>query len=870
MKRFHCGAAAFLLLLFLTALAAFGAHTHVFVLETKVEPTCTAQGATVYACACGERKTEVTEPLGHDYELDWTVDREPTCHEPGLKTRHCTRCDAVTDLLSIKTTNHSFTITTVEPTCTSSGCRHLVCDICGDEMDDTFTPALGHEPDLWVVEKEATCETEGLRSRSCKRCGVKLETVPIAKSGHAFRDSTVEPTCTEQGYVLHTCLLCGTEKKDHFVKANGHQFPEEGLTIQEATCTQKGEQMVSCFVCGAQETRVVPALGHDYSVVPTVDRAPSCTAKGEQSYHCLRCGARREVTALDRVAHTPKKEDIAPTCTKAGTSGQTICAVCGKTIEEGKMVPALGHDYVQTAVYTEATCTTKGSAMVTCTRCGNAKTQSEPALGHSFDLQWVVDQPATCTSKGEQSHHCTRCGKRADVTPIDRLPHQKVYDVVVAPTCTEPGKSSGAHCGMCGKELEKAGVIPATGHDFETTAVEVQPTCTIAGAGLGRCKACGKEQTITLPALGHDFQAEWTVDKKPTCTAQGEQSHHCSRCGKRQDVTTLARVPHTVVTDKAKKATCTRDGKTEGSHCSVCGKVLQAQTTVKAPGHKLKTVRTPATIQANGKLVKTCKRCGKTVQKEKIYRVKTCALLQTRFAFDGKQKTPGVIVKDVKGNLLKAKRDYKLTLEKGRKRIGIYTATLTFRKNYTGEKTLRFQIVPRCPVGLDAAQSATSITLSWQKVNGADSYAVYELVGKKRQKLCETEQLFVRLKNRASGQRYTFTVAALKKTKDGVLRSDDSAPKLTATKPAPLVLSAAKSGQSAVLQWNNAGDCDYEIYYAPKKNGRFLCIGTTNKTSFTTGLYPRGSRACFKVKAVVRSDTGVLSTQISEIRQLWF
>ena len=195
--------------------------------------------------------------------------------------------------------------------------------------------------------------------------------------------------------------------------------------------------------------------------------------------------------------------------------------------------------------------------------------------------------------------------------------------------------------------------------------------------------------------------------------------------------------------------------------------------------------------------------------------------------------------------------------------------TLTFRRNYEGEKTLRFQIVPRKPTGLDAAQTATSITLSWEKVSGVTGYAVYELTGKQRQKLCETENLFVRLKNRASGQKYTFVVVALAKTKDGVLRSDDSARKLTATKPAPLSLSAQKSGQRAVLSWNNAGDCDYEIYYAPKKNGRLVCIGTTTGTSFTTGVYPRG-RACFKVKAVVRSDTGVLSTQSSDIRQLWF
>lgn len=858
-----------LLLLLAAAVAAKGGHSHVFVLETETTPTCLAQGAKVYRCTCGETKTETIDALGHDFSTAWTVDREPTCDTPGLKTRHCARCDAVTDLLTIKTTNHTFTVTNVAPTCTQAGFRHLVCTICGREMSDTYVDPLGHDPGLWVVDREAACETDGLRSRSCSRCGLKLETVPIKQTGHTFRDTTVAPTCTDQGYVLHTCRSCGAETRDHFVKANGHSFSETGTVVKEPNCSEKGEQMLLCAVCGQTQSKAIAALGHQYSATPTVDRKPSCTAKGEQSYHCLRCDARREVTALDRTDHTPQNADLAPTCTKGGTRGRIACLVCGKVTEAGTATAALGHDYVQTTVQSEPTCTATGSATMLCTRCGAEKKQSTPALGHLFDTAWVIDKPATCTAQGEQSHYCSRCGRRTDVTPIPRGNHQTVYDVVVAPTCTEPGKSSGAHCGVCGKVLEKAGTIPATGHSLKAEEIYSEPTCTAAGRALGQCTVCGAQQEMTLPAVGHAFQTDWTIDKKPTCTAQGEQSHHCARCDKRKDVTKLDRTAHTVVTDKAKKATCTRDGKTEGSHCSVCGKVLQAQTVQKAPGHKPKAARTPATAKANGKIVKTCKRCGKVVSKEKIYKIKTCSLSKTRFAFDGKRKTPDVTVKDAAGRLLKEKQDYTLTYAKGRKQLGTYTVTVTFRRNYAGEKALRFRIVPRKPVGLDAAQTADGITLSWQKVNGATHYAVYELIGTQRKKLCETEQLYVRLKNRASGQPYRFAVRALCKMSEGTLQSDFSAEKLTATKPAPVSLSVTRSGQRAVLRWNDAGKCEYEIWYAPKKNGRFLCIGTTNGTTFTTGQYPRGTRACFKVKACVRSATGTLSTRNSDIRQIW-
>ncbi len=870
MKRALTGALLFFLLLLpLAAAAADDGHTHSFSLVTETPATCTAQGARVWRCDCGTVKTEVLDALGHDYATTWTVDREPTCYTEGLKTRHCTRCDAVTDLLTIKTTNHSFTYTQVEPTCTSSGYRHRVCDICGDTMDDQYVSPLGHEAGLWVVEQAATCETAGLRSRSCTRCGVKMETLPIEKTGHTFADTVVPPTCTEQGYTLHTCRSCGAQKQDKFVKANGHSFPETGQQTKAPTCTEKGEMQLVCTVCGSTEQKTVPALGHDYSTTPTVDRAPSCTAKGEQSYHCLRCDARKNVISLDRVAHTPQKDDVSPTCTKSGTRGRVICAVCGKVIEAGTTAPALGHDYVQTAVISEATCTSNGSATVTCSRCGNAKNQTTPSLGHQFDPTWVVDKAPTCTAQGEQSHYCTRCGKRSDITPIPRTDHQKVYDVVTPPTCTEPGKSSGAHCAYCGKELEKAGTIPATGHSFVPQEIYLEPSCTTAGRALGRCSVCGVQQEITLPALGHAFETKWTVDKTPTCTAQGEQSHHCTRCGKRQNVTALPRTGHTVAVDKAKSATCLKDGKTAGSHCSVCGKVLQKQEPVKALGHKVKATRTPATLKKNGRIVQTCKRCGKTIKKETISRIQSVKLEKARYTFDGKRKTPAVIVKDKAGNTLKAKRDYTVAYEKGRKKIGVYTVTVTFRRNYAGEKTLRLQIVPRKPTGLDAAQSTTAVTLSWQKVSGATGYAVYEKIGKKSQKLGTTTGLYYRIKDRAAGHKYTFYVVALAKSGKTTLRSDPSSDKLTATKPLPVSLSVSRSGQTAVLRWNNAGDCDYEIYYAPKKNGRQICIGTTDKTAFTTGAYPRGSRACFKVKACVRSDTGLLSSQSSDIRQLW-
>ena len=44
---------------------------------------------------------EAVSALGHDFADEWTVDIEPTTTAPGVKSRHCSRCDEVTDVIEI-------------------------------------------------------------------------------------------------------------------------------------------------------------------------------------------------------------------------------------------------------------------------------------------------------------------------------------------------------------------------------------------------------------------------------------------------------------------------------------------------------------------------------------------------------------------------------------------------------------------------------------------------------------------------------------------------------------------------------------------------------------------------------------------------
>lgn len=63
-----------------------------------VAAKCTDNGIQTRVCtACGHNEQRESKPLGHEFAADWTVDREATTEEDGVMSRHCNRCEAVTD-----------------------------------------------------------------------------------------------------------------------------------------------------------------------------------------------------------------------------------------------------------------------------------------------------------------------------------------------------------------------------------------------------------------------------------------------------------------------------------------------------------------------------------------------------------------------------------------------------------------------------------------------------------------------------------------------------------------------------------------------------------------------------------------------------
>ena len=74
--------------------------------------------------------------------------------------------------------------------------------------------------------------------------------------------------------------------------------------------------------------------------------------------------------------------------------------------------------------------------------------------------------------------------------------------------------------------------------------------------------------------------------------------------------------------------------------------------------------------------------------------------------YNGKVRTPKVIVKDRTGKTLVKNTDYTVSYAKGRKYVGKYAVKITFKGKYSGTKTLYFTIKPK-------ATSISSLTANY-------------------------------------------------------------------------------------------------------------------------------------------------------------
>ena len=90
-------------------------------------------------------------------------------------------------------------------------------------------------------------------------------------------------------------------------------------------------------------------------------------------------------------------------------------------------------------------------------------------------------------------------------------------------------------------------------HVWNDGEVKKEATCTEEGSKLYTCIVCGDTKTEVIPAAGHNYSTEWTIDKEATTTEEGSKSHHCTVCGDKADITVIPKLENTQPGDNDNK-----------------------------------------------------------------------------------------------------------------------------------------------------------------------------------------------------------------------------------------------------------------------------------------------------------------------------
>ena len=211
--------------------------------------------------------------------------------------------------------------------------------------------AKGHQLTA-VAEVPATCETAGVKAHwVCSVCGklfsdvegkteTTLEKLTIPATGHAYGEPVWK---WNDDFTASATFTCGNDAS-HVETVNAAVTNE---VTTAATCETTGVRTYTAKVTFEDKeytdtkTEVIPATSHDTELVGAKDA----------------------------------------TCTEDGYTGDEVCKVCGVTVKQGEVIPALGHDYKDGK----------------CSRCGAEEptTPVEPGKPQQPEKPTTPDTPAT-------------------------------------------------------------------------------------------------------------------------------------------------------------------------------------------------------------------------------------------------------------------------------------------------------------------------------------------------------------------------------------------------------------------------------------------------------------------------------------------
>ncbi len=126
------------------------------------------------------------------------------------------------------------------------------------------------------------------------------------------------------------------------------------------------------------------------------------------------------------------------------------------------------------------------------------------------------------------------------------------------------------------------------------------------------------------------------------------------------------------------------------------------------------TVTKKASLTTNGVKTYTCKSC-KATKTEAIPKASNIKLSKTAYTYNGKVQKPSVTVKDSKGKALKNGTDYTVSYSSGCKNVGRYTVKVTLKGNYSGSKSMTYNINPKGTGVSKVTAAKKGFKVTWKK-----------------------------------------------------------------------------------------------------------------------------------------------------------
>lgn len=507
-------------------------------------------------CDCNYVEELVIPCLHEHIYSNVTVDKEPSCTDSGLKSRHCTinNCADFIDQTIIPKTGHNYIDIITSPTCLEDGYTTHTCDKCNEEFVDSIVSAIGHKygevvytwsddhlmltakhicindqahfeeetvKASYKITKEASCEMygSGLYTSDLfinKSFSVQTYEVAIEKIGHNYSEVKSNNDSTHS-------LICANDSSH--INIEECKFGEWVLILAPGAFTMGLEER-KCSICLFVETRDIPELHeHIYSDEFTIDKNATCTERGIKSKHCIKdnCNSVIDETIIEAIGHSYGEVIYE---WQNDYSELTACTTCLNDSSH-PLTEIVSTSY---SVVLEPSCTENGTGIYVSNEFKNKEFEvqttevSIDALGHN--LIHIEGKPATCTEIGWDAYDkCSNCNFSSYVE-IARLDHD--YELIVTePSCIEEGYTTHT-CVMCKYEYVDS-ITNALGHNYNN--IVTLPTCTEEGYTTHICNYCDSEYIDSYTSKINHIESDWIIDKEATKKEEGSKHTECTECG---------------------------------------------------------------------------------------------------------------------------------------------------------------------------------------------------------------------------------------------------------------------------------------------------------------------------------------------------